>query len=316
MKCYFHSADLDGHCSAAIVKMKYPEAELIGINYGQEIDYGKISENEIILMVDFCLQPFIEMVKLAQKVGMDKLTWIDHHVTAIKDSEDCVFDEIIPMNGKEPFTINFNQICPGKRQVGKAGCELTWECLYPDEKMPFAVSLLGRYDVWDLQGSVLDFQYGMRLNTTWPDNQEMWKKYITPGQEEDPNLWVLDTIKQGEIVLKYQDQENEKYCKSCAFEIQFEGFKAIAVNKLLTSSQLFKSVWDKEKYDIMLTFGLRSNGLWTMSFYTDKEEVDCSLLAKKFGGGGHKQAAGCNFDELPIEFLRQVKKLLPVKEGT
>ena len=34
------------------------------------------------------------------------------------------------------------------------------------------------------------------------------------------------------------------------------------------------------------------------------------------GGGGHKQAAGCNFDELPIEFLRQVKKLLPVKEGT
>jgi oligoribonuclease NrnB/cAMP/cGMP phosphodiesterase (DHH superfamily) len=211
--------------------------------------------------------------------------------------------------------VEFNMICPGKRLIGKAGCELTWEYLFPNREMPAAVSFLGRYDVWDLQGSVLPFQYGMRLNNTWPDNQEMWQKFLKQDDDETTMLNV-DTIRQGETILKYQDQENEKYCKSCAFEVQFEGFKAIAVNKLLTSSQLFKSVWNKEKYDIMITFGLRSNGMWTMSFYTDKEGIDCSLLAKKLGGGGHKQAAGCNFEELPIEFLRQVKKLLPVKEGT
>ena len=36
MKCFYHSADLDGHCSGAIVKMVYPECELIGINYGDK----------------------------------------------------------------------------------------------------------------------------------------------------------------------------------------------------------------------------------------------------------------------------------------
>jgi oligoribonuclease NrnB/cAMP/cGMP phosphodiesterase (DHH superfamily) len=310
MKCYFHSADLDGHCSAAIVKMKYPEAELIGINYGQQLDYSKISKDDMVFMVDFSLQPFTEMTKLAAYIGLDNLIWIDHHETAIKDANDTK-----KMTSDGSIIVEFNMICPGKRLIGKAGCELTWEYLFPNREMPAAVSFLGRYDVWDLQGSVLPFQYGMRLNNTWPDNQEMWQKFLKQDDDETTMLNV-DTIRQGETILKYQDQENEKYCKSCAFEVQFEGFKAIAVNKLLTSSQLFKSVWNKEKYDIMITFGLRSNGMWTMSFYTDKEGIDCSLLAKKLGGGGHKQAAGCNFEELPIEFLRQVKKLLPVKEGT
>ena len=43
IKCFYHLADLDGHCSGAIVKYKYPDAELFGINYGQAFPYDKIS---------------------------------------------------------------------------------------------------------------------------------------------------------------------------------------------------------------------------------------------------------------------------------
>ena len=107
--------------------------------------------------------------------------------------------------------------------------------------MPEAVRLLGRYDVWDLQENVLDFQYGVRLNNTWPDNQEMWKEFLDNWCSD---LYINRILDNGRTILKYQEQENEKYCKSCAFELQFEGFKAIAVNKLLTSSQLFKIIWD------------------------------------------------------------------------
>jgi nanoRNase/pAp phosphatase (c-di-AMP/oligoRNAs hydrolase) len=32
--------------------------------------------------------------------------------------------------------------------------------------------------------------------------------------------------------------------------------------------------------------------LWTVSLYTTKEHIDVSQIAKKRGGGGHKQAAG------------------------
>ena len=58
MKCFFHSVDLDGHCSGAIVKKAYPECEMIGINYGDSFPWGVIGPGEKVVMVDFSLQPF------------------------------------------------------------------------------------------------------------------------------------------------------------------------------------------------------------------------------------------------------------------
>ena len=44
MKCFYHRIDFDGVCSAAIVKAKYPECELIGIDYGDDGNYvGDVS---------------------------------------------------------------------------------------------------------------------------------------------------------------------------------------------------------------------------------------------------------------------------------
>jgi len=168
--------------------------------------------------------------------------------------------------------------------VGFAGCELTWNYFFPETEVPEAVRLLGRYDVWDHEDpNVLPFQMGIRLENTWPDdkNMSMWQNYFSKFSEE----LIKDTINKGKTILLYQKQENEKYAKNCAMEIDFRGFKAIAINKLLTNSQLFDSVWDENKYDLMITFGLRANGMWTMSFYTTKEDVNCSQIAKSLGGG-------------------------------
>ena len=76
MKCFYHSADLDGHCSGAIVKHKYPECELIGINYGDEFPWDDLDIDDPIYMVDFSLQPFDQMIKLGKHFN---LIWIDHH---------------------------------------------------------------------------------------------------------------------------------------------------------------------------------------------------------------------------------------------
>jgi hypothetical protein len=136
----------------------------------------------------------------------------------------------------------------------------------------------------------------------------MWQDYFSKYSDD----LIKDTIKDGQLILKYQKQENEKYAKSCAMEIDFKGFKAIAINKLLTNSQIFDSVWDESKYDLMITFGVRANGMWTMSFYSTKENVDCSEIAKIFNGGGHAGAAGCNFKTLPPDFVKQIKLKQPV----
>ena len=51
----------------------------------------------------------------------------------------------------------------------------------------------------------------------------------------------------------------------------------------------------------MIHFCRGSNGMWNMSFYTTRDDVDCSEIAKSLGGGGHCQASGTVTKELPFK---------------
>ncbi len=86
---------------------------------------------------------------------------------------------------------------------------------------------------------------------------------------------------------------------ACGFDTTMDGLRCVAINRMLTNSQMFDSVWDPEKYDAMLTFGWRK-GQWTVSLYSTKDDVDVSVIAKNRGGGGHKGAAGFQCSELPF----------------
>ncbi len=278
MKCFYHSADLDGHCSGAVVKYFYPECELIGINYGDEFPWENIGPDEVIYMVDFSLQPFTGMIQLANKTP--HFHWIDHHKTAIE----------------EHAKINtLGDMIHGLRRDGIGACQLIWEYLSPYGDIPYAIELLAQYDVWNHSNpETLPFQYGMRLKDTWPDKAiGLWRSLFKNESAVKP------IIEQGKTVIEYVTQDNAKYCASCAFDTELDGLKCVAINKMLTNSQVFDSVWDIKKYDAMLTFGYRK-GRWTVSLYTSKPGVDVSVIAKSRGGGGHKQAAGFQCNELPF----------------
>lgn len=278
MKCFYHSADLDGHCSGAIIKKRYPDCEMIGIDYGQEFPWDSIKEGEIVFMVDFSLQPFDDMLRLNT---MCKFIWIDHHKTAIDEAH------------KRGFFA-----CEQSLEVGLAGCELTWEYCFPRLDMPTSVYLLGRYDVWDLDADpdVMPFQYGMRLNeNTLPDSA------IWPYVLKHDGVFRKRTASSGRMILKYQASQSAKYAKACAFDTEINGLPAIAMNVGMANSQMFESVWDHEKYKVMMPF-VWKDGQWTVSLYTTEGTgIDVSAIAKSFGGGGHKQAAGFQCKELPFK---------------
>jgi hypothetical protein len=123
--------------------MQMPECEMIGINYGDPFPWQSIMAGETVYMVDFSL-PLEEMKRLN---GICRLIWIDHHKSAIEDAEAMKF------------------VASGHQRllIGLAACELTWMEFFQGE-ICRAVTLLGRYDVWDYRDhpEVLEFQYGMR----------------------------------------------------------------------------------------------------------------------------------------------------------
>jgi hypothetical protein len=183
----------------------------------------------------------------------------------------------------------------GIREIGKGACQLTWQYFHPKTSLPNFINFLSRYDVWDLDPMVVDFQKGMYLYNT---DVEDYKNSLWPSLFKGYGEFIPICIEKGKTVLEYDDIRNAIECKNNAFEIDFEGLKCIAINGGLGSG-IFKSVWS-HKYDMMISFS--TNGkIWRISFYSDRPNVDCSLIAKKYGGGGHFGAAGCTLKELPFE---------------
>ena len=256
-------SDFDGKCSGAIVKSLYDHCEMIGVDYGNcDISGINIALNEVIFVVDFSFEK--ETMGILNNVA--NLIWIDHHRTSIEKME--------------------GHTIQGKREIGKAACELTWEYIYPARQMPIAVKLLGRYDVWDHSDPrTLPFQYGMRLlDDTQPDSRVWAKSFLE-------RTFFYETLENGSICYKYQTQQNSIYAASMSYEGEFEGYKAIIMNKPFANSQAFDSVYNPDIHDIMILWGCKQ-GEFKYSIYTDKKDLDVSEIAKKYGGGGHKNAAG------------------------
>jgi len=313
---FYHSADLDGKCSAAIA-LRYEkqcwnrDCELYPINYGDTFPWDKITAGRRVYMLDFSLQPFDpNMYRLANNCD---LIWVDHHKTALDEWIKGELDADGELLAKSKLN------CVANCQLGKAGCELTWELLYNQigdgasgdtkgvyvAKMPHAVMLLGRFDVWDEKcalvpwSHILAFQYGMRLRDAEPRSLLWLELFGDSGIEEE-----VDRMKAicagGNAVLAYDAKQNEIAMSACSFETTFESLRALAANRGPTNSKLFESKWDPEKHDIMISFYWSHRGEWKVSLYTTKPDIDCGALCKKHGGGGHPKAAGFQCKELPF----------------
>ncbi len=276
----YHNRDLDGFTSGAIIKLKYPDATLIGHDYGEPIP--KLPDEEDIIMADVSF-PMEDMKYIS--VRSNSFTWIDHHISSMKDFEKYIVVKPHYISAVLDTTI--------------AACEGTWNHLFPDELMPEAVRLLGEYDTWRNQNEyrweneILPFQFGIRMmcNSAESFPVEVFENYEL----------VEEIIERGKIVLEYQRQVNALQCKKAAFEMDFHRYRAICLNGGGFNSDVFKSVYDEEKHDIMMMFQFNGK-FWTISLYTTNDAIDCSEIAKARGGGGHKKTAGFQVDNIAAVF--------------
>ena len=77
----------------------------------------------------------------------------------------------------------------------------------------------------------------------------------------------------------------------------------MACNRLQVGSQLFDSVFDPQKHDVMIAFGWDGNK-WNVSLRSAKNGPDVSVLAKKYKGGGHVHSSGFQCQELPFKLRK------------
>jgi len=284
--CLYHGGDLDGICSGAVVKHRYPDAKLFPVHNSQSVIIDDmIKHGDDVFIVDYCLSPFSHMGLVSDHCN---LTWIDHHDTTINDYNIFLEND------------NIDKL-KGIRVIGTASCELTWKYLYPNTKVPYSIWLLSRYDVWDhdVSNSILPFQFGMLLNYKEPTNISWWSQLFENDRDADN---FQNIIRDGKTIIRYRNRLNSKLCEIQAFESELEGYKCLCINRALCGSTVFDSLWDPDKYDIMIVFYTHGNGTWSVSLYTNAndDKVHVGNIAKQYGGGGHAGAAGFTCKDLPF----------------
>ena len=284
--CYYHN-DSDGKCSAAIIRKEYPKSILIPVNNTKLSDPGfsKLIHSDTVLLVDISLSP--DVFRSLQNVT-DNITWIDHH----KSTEDAL--KIVEKDN-ECLDVVFS--------VGKgSACFLTWGFYNEEVKPPYAVNLISDYDEWKYKygDRTMLFHIGSSMYDLNPESV-LWDLLLDASSKSkrDCKMFIDTVCNAGFTVLRYQESKVRELLNH-SFRVDLEGVKFVAINTDTNNIALRKM--DLKKAGInsegMLLFS-RQKDKWVVTMYSDKG-VDVSVIAKKYGGGGHRSAAGFVTSELPF----------------
>lgn len=303
--CVYHAIDLDGWMSAAIVKHWFESTqmiksdaihtiEFISYNYGQPLP--GLADYDQVILVDISFPKEI-MLELNVRLG-EKLIWIDHHQRTVNEVNAYIIEHGIPMEG---LVTEDGEL--------KAACELAWEYFFPKETMPELVRLLGRYDCFGHMGTpeerkVVEFQYGARECIS--SYEEAYQKLSHCTHVKESEYWLLQAqvivaqiLEKGRSIYGYLCTEAKQVYQN-GFDINIDLdpeyrtgkiSKFICINKERFNAINFGIDYHALGYDGQACFHRMKDGKWSFSFYS--QTVDCSVIAKLFGGGGHKGAAGC-----------------------
>jgi len=170
---------------------------------------------------------------------------------------------------------------------GHSASILAWKYFHPDKPVPKLLLFIEDVDIWKWEYPETDkFISALSL---YEYDFNVWDKIASDIENPDSFAGYLSN---GEIVSNYSCKI-VGWLSEKATMVEFEGYKVYAVNAphfingrvahdLIKESFPFAIAWFQEKNVIHAS--LRSDGT-----------VDVSEIAKKYGGGGHKTAAGFSF---------------------
>ena len=266
--CLYHS-DADGQGAAAIVRHKLgPDVLLHPINYGDPVPWPLIHHAEQVIIVDFSL-PKEDMKRIAQ---VKDLIWIDHHQSAIQEHGQLA------------------KAWDGLRDTSQAGCVLTWTYFYPDQQVPRGIQLIGDRDIWRWSlEETGPFNEGLYHRDSKPENDQLWK----PLLEDDQEI-LQEIIQEGRILYQARLEKINRTVEAYGYDVNFEGHHTLAINHR-GNGDLGARIRELG-YEVGYCYvDLIADGRLVTKVTLYSDQLDVSVIAQKFGGGGHPGAAGFQF---------------------
>tara|TARA_B100001248_G_scaffold51520_1_gene33503 strand:+ start:2857 stop:3774 length:918 start_codon:yes stop_codon:yes gene_type:complete len=234
-----------------------------------------------VYILDYCYKrPILEnMVKVANKVIV-----IDHHKTAeaeLSDMEETSkFQKVFDMN--------------------HSGAVLTYKYFFPNEQLPLLFSYIEDRDIWlkkmpdtaEVSAALFGLQKEFSIWEEYLVDEnidkliDIGKKVLAHIEVEVNNLARNSYLDEWSLIL---DNEritfNVAVCNSPLYQSDLGNY---LVTKKFKDQADFAAIWNFDGTINKTKFSLRSTN----------EKQDISIIAKLFGGGGHRNASGCTVDGL------------------
>lgn len=299
-----HSADFDGLFCREIARKFLPDAEFIGWDFS---DKPVVFPQGQIYILDLPVDQVLGFKFLGGNASIDersiyqsvkdRLIWIDHHKSAIESHPTYI---------------------PGYRIDGVAACRLAWQW-FANQQLdhgpfsgtpqwdkqafvnrtvaePLAVRLAGEYDVWDHRGDGdVELQFGLDSQTSIP-----WASILQVSPESEKLAKLL--VDSGKMAMQCYAKRDSDVMNTRSFIVQWEGLKFLALTTARCNSNTFAAKDIPETgHDALMAFYFNGKK-WTVSLYhaNHRKDIDLSLIAVKYGGGGHRGACGFTTDKLPF----------------
>jgi oligoribonuclease NrnB/cAMP/cGMP phosphodiesterase (DHH superfamily) len=266
--CLYHD-DPDGRCAAAIVRRAVgANLKLHALEIGDPVPWEEAERSDLVVLVDYSLT--LEAMKRLQSSG--GFIWVDHHKSALKELGEAMMN------------------VPGERSLDAAACELAWRTFFPGVALPQAVALIGDRDIWRMAlPGTRQFGEGIYQEDMDPANDALWG----PLLDDDKKL-VSELTERGRLLYQVRLAGIVDRVDRYGFDTNFEGYRARAIND--RGSGDMGEYIRQQGYELGYCYieAMRDGELLTIvTLYSDA--VDVSEIARKYGGGGHKGAAGFQF---------------------
>lgn len=263
--CIYHANCFDGICAAWVVSKAYPNTEFRAFSYNMEFPWNEYGKNDDIIIVDFSFKRDI-MLAIAEQCG--SILVLDHHKTAQANCEGldfCIFD------------------------MNESGASLAWKYFFPNKDIPLLVRYIKDRDLW-----LFKEEYSEEINAyiqSFPMNiliyNELDYQFHLHGWQP--------AYEGGQSINRYKQTMVKAICKNAAFKYDYPFYdnRIPVVNATLLFSEvghelckMYSNAPFAVYYFDSLKDGVRQWGLRSIG------DFDVSDIAKRFGGGGHKNAAG------------------------
>ncbi len=261
----FHGGCPDGVGSAYAFTCGIFAVRNVYFHHANERDFAKDKYmpslvGKHVYIVDFSYPK--ETLEYIRSVATDIHVY-DHHKSAYEDLKDlpyCVFD------------------------MNRCGAEITWDELHGQHTRPWFMKHIRDRDLWLWQNpdshefSAVFQDEGLRI--------DVLKKYANYDANEIQSMYI-----RGRVLMEIEKSAVKKLCMS-AEKAKFEGHDVYVLNATSYVSECGNELAGRDRaFALIYRYSLLEDS-WYISLRGKPNTIDLSIIAKKYGGGGHPPSSG------------------------